>query len=384
MRIWFLIRSLEVGGAERQLVTLVSELRRRGLDVGVIVFYRGGALDKEVIANGIPLSSPRKRGRWDVLGFLLRLVRILRQIRPHVLHTYLVMPNILGVILRPLFPGMRVVWGVRASNMDLTRYDWLARWGFGLSRHLARYADLVIANSWAGAVYHQGHGYPREKMRVIPNGIDTERFRTDPAGRDAVRRNWGVKYDEKVIGLVARLDPLKDHLTFLRAASLLARDRQDVRFVCVGDGPERYRRHLEQTATEWGLRDRLLFVGPRLDMPAVYGALDILTSSSSWGEGFSNSVAEAMACGVPCVVTDVGDLARIVGDTGIVVPPKDPGAMCRAWVELLSLPPQEYQRRSEAARQRVVAHFSVQSLAERTIEALSSLVDRNPVLEGSD
>ena len=313
---------------------------------------------------GVPVISLEKRGRWDVLGFLLRLVRLLRQEKPDILHGYLGTPNILTVLLKPIFPRIRMVWGVRASNMDLERYDWLARWSYRVECHLSRFADLIIANSYAGMHYAIANGFPKNKMVVIPNGIDTEHFRPNPKARVQVRAEWGVAEDEKLIGLVGRLDPMKDHPTFLKAAALLAREREDVRFVCVGDGPPDYRQELHALGRELGLAERLIWTGTRRDMPAVYNALDIATSSS-YGEGFPNVIGEAMACGVPYVVTDVGDSAWIVGDTGIVVPPQNPKALADGWrLKLNSL--DQSAESKELIRQRILDNFSVSNLIQST------------------
>jgi glycosyltransferase involved in cell wall biosynthesis len=203
-------------------------------------------------------------------------------------------------------------------------------------------------------------------MVVIPNGIDTKRFCPDPEARQRIRAEWGVTESEKLIGLVGRLDPMKDHPTFLRAAALLMQEREDVHFVCVGDGPADYRRELHALGEELGLGQRLIWASARGDMPAVYNALDIATSSS-YGEGFPNVVGEAMACGVPCVVTHVGDSARIVGETGVVVPPKDPEALAVGWKSSLARDGSEVALK---ARLRVEENFSVGRMVERTEKAI--------------
>ena len=171
---------------------------------------------------------------------------------------------------------------------------------------------------------------------MIPNGIDTEKFRVLPDSRIKLRREWRIRDGQLLIGLVARLDPMKGHPVFLRAAALLAKERDDVRFVCVGDGPDEMELH--QLSHELGLDSVLIWAGSRLDMPAVYNALDILVSSSSYGEGHSNVIVEAMACGVPCVVTNVGDSARIIGEAGggVVVHPDDTDALFMSIQKLIT------------------------------------------------
>ncbi len=368
--ILFLARSLDRGGAERQLVVLAKGLVRRGHAVAVAVFFGGGVYEAELAKTGVRVINLGKRGRWDVLPFLNRLVRFLRKERPAVMHSYLGVPNILAAVLKPLLPGTRIVWGVRASNVDLSRYDWLSRLAYVLERRLARFADRIIANSQAGKRYAVANNFPEDKIIVVPNGIDTTYFRFDPEGRHQVRSEWGLGEDEVLIGLVARLDPMKDHPTFLEAASHIARGRHDVRFVCVGEGSAGYLETIKQQAVALGLIEQLILAGARDNMPAVYSALDIASSSSSFGEGFSNTIAEAMACGVPCVVTDVGDSAHIVGDTGSVVAPGDGSALAAAILNLTNLPSEERQALGDAGRARIVSEFGLDRLVQRTELAL--------------
>lgn len=366
----FLARSLDRGGAERQLVVLVKGLARQGHAVAVAVFFGGGVYEAELAEAGVRVINLGKQGRWDVLPFLNRLVRLLRKERPAVLHSYLGVPNILAAALKPLLPGTRIIWGVRASNVDLSRYDWLSRLAYSLERRLARFADCIIANSQAGKRYAVANGFPEDKIDVIPNGINTEYFRFDAEGRKKVRSAWGLDEDEVLVGLVARLDRMKDHLGFLTAAGCIARERHDVRFVCVGDGLVVYAEELKQQAATLGLTNRLIWAGARDNMPAVYSALDIAVSSSSFGEGFSNTIAEAMACGVPCVVTDVGDSAHIVGDTGSVVTPGDRSALAAAIQHLIALPPEERRALGEMCQARIVSEFDMHRLVQRTEHAL--------------
>lgn len=368
MRIFFLIRSLNLGGAQRQLVVLAKGLQQRGHMVAVIVFYPGGFFEKELKGTSIPVISLNKRGRWDTPGFVLRLVKLLRHHKPDVLNSYLGAPNILTALLKPLFPRILMVWGVRASNMDLRKYDRLARLIYRVECWFSRFADLIIVNSYAGLSYAATCGFSTKKMIVIPNGIDTEQFKPSPKDGRRVRKEWNVPEHDKLIGLVGRLDPMKDHPTFLRAAALLLQKRQDVRFACVGDGRTNYQNDLFKLGEELGLKEQLIWTGARRDMPAVYNALDILTTSS-YSEGFPNVIGEGMACGVPCVVTDAGDSEWIVRETGIVVPPGDPQSLADGWQLMLTSLNQPVDQKT-ICRQRIVDNFSANMLIELTEDKL--------------
>jgi glycosyltransferase involved in cell wall biosynthesis len=373
-RVVFLIRSLDIGGAQRQLVELAGGLHRADWHVTVVVFYGGGELEADLIKHGVSVQSMAKSGRWDVVGFSYRLLRALRREHPDVLHGYMATENLLSTAMQLFIPGMRVVWGVRASNMDLDEYDWLARFLFRIGCWFSRFADLVICNSAAGKEFHAAHGYPPSRMVVIPNGIDSERFRPEPGARSETRRRFAIDHDHLLVGLVARLDPMKDHETFLRAAAVASRERPELRFVCVGDGPEPYRGRLIALASELGLDERLTWAGSRIDMPNIFNALDLAVLSSRWGEGFPNVVAEAMATGVPCVVTDVGDAPSVVRDTGWVCAPHDPAELARA-MTVATASRRDLAAYGQRARQRVRTEFSIDRLTFTTSQKLVELMD---------
>jgi glycosyltransferase involved in cell wall biosynthesis len=366
MKILFLTRSLNCGGAERQLVLLARGLHQRGHEVAVALFYSGGPLEADLKEASVRMIPLNKRGRWDVFGFLTRLIRTVLYERPDLLHSYI--GNLVTVFVQPFLPSMKIVWGVRCSNMDFRRYDWLFRVSYALECRLARFADLIIANSQAGCRRHVADGYPVRTTIVIPNGIDTARFSTNPEARERIRAQWGVDRDEALIGLVGRLDPQKDHETFLQAAVLLLQERNQVRFVCVGDGPNEYRASLQELARTLGLEKHIIWVSARADVSDIYSALDLLVSSSSFGEGFSNVIGEAMACGVPCVATDVGDSGLVIGDAGQLVPPKDPAALKTAIQQIL-----DHKPRATEIRRRIVEHFSLENLVLGTEQALLAL-----------
>ncbi|MEH1954842.1 glycosyltransferase [Nostoc sp.] len=372
-KIVFLIRDLNYGGAERQLVTLVKALDKQCFDITVLCFYPSGSLslDKDLKDSGIPIICLDKQGRWHLFGFFWRLVQHLQRIHPDVLHGYVGIPNLLTIFLKPFFPSTSMVWGIRSSNVNPDFDDWLGRLLFQLECSLSHLADLIIVNSYAGRAYYLTNGFPANKMTVIPNGIDIELFKPDQGARIKVRNLWGISEDTILLGLVGRLDIRKDHPTFLRAAALLSEERRDVRFVCVGSGSENYARELYELADKLGISNRVIWVQARADMSAIYNTLDIVVSSS-YTEGFPNVIGEAMACGIPCVVTDVGDSAWIVGDIDVVVPPKNPEALKNALKRLIETIGIDGCDRTQI-RQRIIDHFSVLQLVFKTEAALLCL-----------
>lgn len=373
LRLVILSRSLDYGGAERQIVALARGLHERGHRVVVAVLYSGGPLEHDLQAAGVPVQSFAKRGRWDVIGFLLRLIRFLRRERPQIVHGYLEFQNVLATLTQPIHRG-RVVWGVRASDRPMARYDWLVQVVNRFERVASRFPDLIISNSHAGRAHVLSLGFPANRVIVIPNGIDTDRFRPDPVAGRRLRDELGISHSDAVVGLVGRFDPMKDHPSFLTAAAQLAAQRAEVRFLSVGAGPAETAAALAARAERLGVASRVIWAGPRGDMPAVFNALDVAVSASSSGEGFPNVVGEAMACGVPCVVTDVGDSARVVGDRGEVVPPRDPIALA-AGIDRLLTRAQQNDLDPVAIRMRIVEEFSVRSLVEQTEAVLTSVIE---------
>jgi glycosyltransferase involved in cell wall biosynthesis len=365
VRIFFLIRSLNYGGAQRQLTNLVRSLDKSRFTITVASFYDGGGLRAELErVPGVRVISLHKGGRWDMLPFFLRLMAALREARPQVIHGYLSGANEL-VLLAGRLVGARVVWGLRSAMREGGADDWLARLIFRGGAWLSHFTDLIIANSHAGRQFHIGQRYAGRRIEVIHNGIDAARFQPCPQAGASLRHAWGVPDGAALVGTVGRLDPQKDHPTFLRAAALLAARRPGLRFVCVGAGDEAYGGGLRRLAGELGLADRITWAGAHSDMPAVYSALDLCVSSSL-SEGFANVLGEAMACGVPCVTTDAGDSALVVGDPARVVPPSDPQALAGAIERVLDLPSTERAAIGQRSRERIEGEFSVPALTRRT------------------
>jgi glycosyltransferase involved in cell wall biosynthesis len=368
MKIVFLIRALDYGGAERQLVVLSKELRKRGHDVAVAIFYSGGPLEKELLEADVRIQLLNKRGRWDFVRFMVRLIILVRTERPDILYSYLT--DLVTMLLKPFFPRIKMVWGIRGSSMDFSQYDWLIRLSYRLSCRLSDNADLIIANSHTGRKHYIACGYPSAKTVTIPNGIETDRFYPDSEARRRVRFEWNIQDHDTLIGMVGRLDPMKDHPCFLETAALLAKERKDTRFVCVGNGPDHYRDVLQQQTKSLNLERHVVWVPAREDVSSFYNAFDLLVSSSAYGEGFSNVIAEAMACGVPCVVTNVGDSAWLVGDQGEVVPPKDSVALKKAIEKVLDQRPYSPAQ----IRLRIVKRFSAEKLVMDTERTLLTLL----------
>lgn len=341
----FIIRDLGHGGAQRQLSILTAGLVKEGHTVTVLHFY-GGPFEQTMRDAGVNTLCIGKKSRWDLLGFFFRLAKAAQSVRPEVLHGYLAESNLMALFLKPFCGFPRVVWGVRDSQTDAHLWGTLGKLSFRLNCLLARFADVIICNSKAGHDYYLAKGYPAHKMHVVPNGIDTGRFKPSPHDHPLT------------FGLVGRMSPMKDIATFIKAAALVP----DARFVVVGSGDEGYAQQMRELASS--LSVKVEWIPARSDMPDVYATFDCLVNSSAFGEGFSNVIGEAMACDVPCIASDVGDSAWIIGNPAQIFPAGDHEALAKCMREF---------KRSET-RSRIVAEFSIERLIERTTRLLGKKV----------
>jgi glycosyltransferase involved in cell wall biosynthesis len=314
----------------------------------------------------VRVRSLNKKGRWDTLSFFMRFIAMVREEAPDIIYSYLEGANIIATFAKPLLKGKKVVWGVRSAAMDMSLYDRTTQIVYRIQRWASQFADMIITNSHSARDHACALGFPEEKIVVVPNGIDTNRFRPDPAARQRIRTEWGVPDDVQLIGIVGRFDPIKGHRVFLRAAAQYAKQYNDAWFVCVGDSTFEFREQLHILAEELHIGERLVWAGSRNDMAAVYNGCDIVTSAS-YSESFPNVLAEAMACGVVCVATNVGDSAWIVGDTGVIIPPKSVEEMIKAWRSVI-VSTDTTQR--ERARERIIEHCNVDALCRKTLDVL--------------
>lgn len=341
---------LSAGGGDPEHTAVVSLM-----GLGVI----GPRLQEagfQVHTLGMQRSMPSPRG-------FLGLRRLLLEFRPDVVQGWMYHGN-MAALMATRVSGLRVpvAWNVRqtvyrlADNSAATAT--LIRAGAFLSRH----AGAIIYNSRTSSEQHRALGYDARRAQVIPNGFDVERFRPDAGRRQSMRVELGVGPDEQLLGMIARYDPMKDFPSMLQAMSRIVAAHPDARLVLAGRDVTRDNAELGAHIRNNNLQAHVRLLGEVADTPRLMSALDVLCSSSAWGEGFPNVLGEAMACGVPCVATDVGDSADIIGDTGIAVPPRDPASFGDAVVRLLSMPDDARRALGAAARIRVQLRYALEDV----------------------
>jgi len=357
LRILHLISSLNIGGAQMHLYKTVTRFHPEKIS-SLVVSLVPGKIEPLIQAQGIPVVDlGMRRGRFTPRAWFA-LLGLIRRFRPHVLQTYLYHADLLGLLAGKWAGVPTIWWNLRQSRMDFSRYRRTTNLTVRLCARLSRRVDRILVNSCAGQKAHIHLGYDPARMQVVPNGFDLNRFRPQPRSYQEVRQELGLAPGRQLVGMLARFDPQKDHATFLQAASSLQKQLPRTHFLLAGNGltPDNpaladLLRHIQLDP------QRLSLLGERADTPRLLAALDVCVSASAFGEGFPNIIGEAMACGVPCVVTDVGDSALIVGETGLVVRPGRAEEMASALETALTWPTEERRRRGQAARARIQERF---------------------------
>jgi glycosyltransferase involved in cell wall biosynthesis len=351
------ITGLNIGGAELALKRLVLSDAVRSRHT-VVSLTDIGAVGRDLQAATVAVHALNlRRNRLNAVAFW-RFVQLIKTLRPTVIQTWMYHADLFGGLAARVAGRREIVWGIR--NTGFAREQRVATIAIMricalLSHWLPR---VIVCCAESARASHVRWGYAAAAMRVIPNGFDLPDKAFLAEQRSVLRASLRVGDDTPVVGLVGRFDPLKDHRNFLRAARIVARVRPDVRFMLVGRDVDDANAQLADWLRELELEGRVALLGERRDIAACYSAMDVFCLSSIH-EAFPNVVAEAMASGLPCVVTDVGDAASIVGETGRVVPPRDPERLGAELVAVLSLPPNERRALGGAARHRIETTFSM-------------------------
>jgi glycosyltransferase involved in cell wall biosynthesis len=369
MRVMHVITGLSTGGAETMLLKLLSAASG---DMEHVVVSLGdeGTIGPRIAALGVPVHCLRLKRNAPNPFKALSILSLARRISPQLIQGWMYHGNLMASMaasgLRNAPPKKPpVLWNIRQTVYDLRNERWLTAKLIRLGAHRSAGPAAIIYNSQTSAGQHKALGYRAEKHVIIPNGFDCQVLRPDDAARKALRAELGVTNDNILIGLVARYHPMKDHVGFLRAAAIVAQDHPYVRFVLAGTGISAKQPELAGAIRQNGLQDHVILLGERSDIPRLNNAFDIACSASAWGEGFSNSIGEAMACGVPCAVTDVGDSAYIVAESGFVAPPREPETFANAIKQLINLGLTRRQELGAKARRRIEIEFSLTAIVQR-------------------
>jgi glycosyltransferase involved in cell wall biosynthesis len=365
IRIVHVISALYVGGTEMMLYKLLSRMRKDRFENIVLTLKEKGGFNKDFESRNISVYNVGDMGSVLRVSALIKLLKILRQIKPDLIQGWLSHGNLV-VSLMSVFKPYRfsTLWNIRHTVFargEIKRTTLFIIKFLSLLSFLPR---KIIFNSKAGADDHYRMGYRRDKSCIIPNGFDTKLFMQSDKERSSVRSELNIPEEAMVIGLIGRFHPLKDHSCFLKAGAELLNNKRETYFLLAGRDVDWENRYLKHIIEKLGMSEKVFMLGERQDIYRITAALDIATCSSV-AEGFPNVIGEAMSCGIPCVVTDVGDSAWLVGDFGIVVPPRNHEALCEAWLTLIEMGRAKRQILGEKARKRIEDYFSIEMIVKK-------------------
>jgi len=353
IRVTHIITGLNTGGAETVLYKLLSTMGNAPFIFEVISLTDIGSIGKKIRALGVPVRALEMRSGSPNPLQVLRLATWLRKSAPDVIQTWMYHADLVGGVAAKLAGGIPVTWGIHNYNLDSQHNKQSTIW-------TARLCAMLSA--WLRQA-HAARGYSSGKMVVIQNGIDLSVFKPDPVARESIRKRLGIPQGALLIGMVARFDSQKDHQNFVDAARMFCADYPDAQFLLCGDEITWKNRSLVSWIDNAEMHRHFHLLGVRQDIASVTAALDIATLSS-FGESFSLTIGEAMACGIPCVTTNIAAPVDLLGGYGWIVPIHDSRALSHAWKEILVTSGEIRAKRLGAARERIQKYFSLEMMAE--------------------
>jgi glycosyltransferase involved in cell wall biosynthesis len=379
IKVTHIISNLDGGGAETMLYRLLCRMDTARFENEVISLTDLGTLTGKIRIAGVPVRAlGMKRGVPNPFP-VVRLLQWIRTSKPQIVQTWMYHANLVGGLAACLAGEIPVVWGIHQANLDPQLNKLLTIWtAKGCARMSRWLPSCILFVSQSALLLHTRLGYAARRMEVIPNGFDLHEFSPDSAARLSFRRELEIAEDALVIGMAAHFRPEKDHRNFIQAAARVHSMMPEVHFALCGVGVTHNNQQLVKWIAEAGIQSCCHLLGERNDIPRLFSAIDIATSSSL-SEAFPLSVGEAMACGAPCVVTNVGDSALIVGPTGKVVAPGNPDALAEAWRELIESGPEMRRYLGMTARYRVQQHFAMSATVERYQANYAQLAGARPL-----
>ena len=375
MKLLHVITALNVGGAETMLAKLLEQpaYTRNGVTQEVLSLMAPGPMAERIGAAGVPVHSLGMGEGQLSLAALGRLVRIARAIRPDAIMGWMHHGHLAATLAaQAVRPRPALIWNVRHSLSDIAHEKRLTRIVLRCCAKLSNRPDAILYNAQASRTQYADFGYSDAHALVLPNGVDCRRFRPGADARALLREEFGVAEKSMVVGMVARAHPMKDPETLISAVERARRGGLDLHLLIVGKGMEYLRDNVAAALPP----DRVTLIGQRGDVADWLSGLDMLVLPSAWGEGFPNILGEAMASGVPCIATDVGDSGWIVGSAGRIVPPRDVPALTRALIELAMLGDSGRKALGMKGRARVIERFSMPEVSASYSRLYDAMIDR--------
>jgi glycosyltransferase involved in cell wall biosynthesis len=377
IKILFIITSLGSGGAEVMLHSLLSSINRDRFEPSVISLVDKGIYGEHIEELNIPVYCVKMLAGKPTINSAKDITKLIKQIEPDLIQGWMYHANLAAQFFN-FFAQQKipVLWSIHHSLHAISEEKTLTQGIIRFGSWSSKYVGQVAFVSEKSQAQHQQIGYSKANSCVIPNGFDTSKFKPSAEIRQNFRQELDITDQTFLIGSVARYHAMKDQANFLRAAHLLLAEYPETKFVMVGTDVDYENQALTSLIDTLGIGDNVHLLGQRSDIPQITPALDILTSSSAYGEAFPLVIGEAMSCEVTCVVTDIGDSGWIVGDTGKVIPPKNPTALAQAWQEVIMMDTSARADLAQSARNRIIKKFSLVSVVAQYEDLYQSLIDQ--------
>ncbi|MBW1615897.1 MAG: glycosyltransferase [Deltaproteobacteria bacterium] len=377
LKISHIITGLSTGGAEIMLLKLISGMDKTLFSNSVISLTKPGDMEKNFINAGIPTASLNLSPAFLNPLALLRLIFLLRKEKPDIIQGWMYHANIAstaGSYISGLFTP--VLWNIRSCLDEADKDKTPPKRIIKLSSRLSRSPAAIIYNSRMSKEQHRQISFNNKKAEYIPNGFNCLQFTPNSESRLQYRNKFGISDKTICIGLIARYHPVKDHENFLRAAELLTQNYFDLCFVLIGKDADWQNGAMASIINELNIRKKILPLGKQNNIHKLINILDIAVSSS-YIEGFSNAIGEAMASCIPCVVTDVGDSAYLVKDTGLIVPPRNPYKLYKALKRIINMGKEERSKLGKKARKKIEDNFSLEHIVEQYQKLYRKIIYQN-------
>lgn len=366
IKIAHIITDLSTGGAEMMLYKVLTAMDRSRFDSFVVSMMDLGVIGPKINALGISVYQLGMKAGRPTISSVERLGKLLRSFNPSLIQGWMYHGNLAAIVGKTICKSNQpVIWNIRQSLYNIKKEKSMTRLVIRANKLLSKNVKRIIYNSKISAEQHEAYGFCGSTRIILPNGFDIKKFAPSIEAYQKLRHSLGITKGTIIVGVFARNHPMKDFKNFFHAANIIGLCRPDVHFMLVGRGVTVDNPVFEKLVDGSCVKNNFHLLGERENMYELMGGVDVAVSSSAWGEAFPNALGEAMACGVPCVVTNVGDSAWILGGHGKVVPPMESSALAEGIIELINLDQSKRRELGERARQRIIKEFSIEKVASQ-------------------
>ena len=365
VRVVHIITGLNTGGAQMMLYKLIKTMDSSVFENIVISLGCEGDIGKSIVEEGVKVYSLHMSSTRINFIKLIHFYKLLKVLNPDVVQTWLYHADLIGGLIAKIACDSSIFWNIRHSNLDISYNNRFTLYIVKICSLLSFYLpDLVLSNSRVSADRHIKYGYSNDKFRIIPNGFDTSLFSRSQSLSNEMKSELNIPEGAFIFGYVARYDLQKNHEGFIRSAASICKSYDCVTFILCGTGIDDSNNELLCMLKKWDVVSHFRLLGNRTDLVKVNSSFDVSVLFSH-GEGFPNAIGEAMSCGVPCIVSDVGDSAFLVDSTGLVVKPNDIAQLTLSMEKMLLMPRTDLDLLGTQARARIIQEFSLKSISQK-------------------